>query len=120
LIVLTAAVVVADYSFNVPILRSLPGVRSVICQRPVVVRGESMAPAIPNNTRVTFNQCLDDAQRQSIEIGAVILYENLGSQRVARTVERARDDSGVGYTVRQDNRSETSTVRFDRIIGVME
>jgi len=120
LIVLIAAALVADYSFNVPILRRLPGVRSVTCLRPVIVQGEAMAPAIPNKTRVTFNQCLDDGQRQAIELGKVILYENLGSQRIVRVVARQADIRGFGYTVRQDNRPEPSEVRFDRIIGVMK
>lgn len=117
-IVLVAIIFVADYSFNIPILRSLPGVRSITCQRSVIVRGNAMAPTIPDGTRVSFNQCLDEADRRSLTPGTIILYEQFDSQRVARVTDRKVDESGVGYTTKQDNRPETSDVRSDRIIGV--
>ena len=118
--VFVAVAAVADYRFNVPIIRSLPGVNLAMCQRPVVVSGNAMSPTITNGDRITFNQCLDDEALQSIGVGAVILYEQPGSQRIARVVARESDDSGVGYTVRQDNRPESSQIRFDRIIGVLK
>ncbi|OGC59670.1 hypothetical protein A2890_02070 [candidate division WWE3 bacterium RIFCSPLOWO2_01_FULL_53_14] len=89
------------------------------CDQVVLVQGDSMAPAIKNGERVTLNKCVEN--KAEIEPGTIVLFDDRGSQRIGRIMEKGTDENGVYYQISQDGRPEqVFTARPDRIKAVKE
>lgn len=91
--------------------------KTVLCQYPVKVSGEAMAPIFQHGQLVAFSKCIED--RDNIALGTIILYERPGGMRISVVRERISDANGVIYRVSQEARqNEIDEARSDRIIGI--
>lgn len=98
------------------IAKNIGPAKFLLCQYPVKVQGEAMAPIFQNGQLVTFSKCIDD--RDSIAPGTVIMYERPGGMRISVVRERITDSGGVLYRVSQEARqNEIDETRPDRIIA---
>lgn len=93
--------------------------KEILCQYPVRVAGDAMAPIFQNGQTVILSKCIEDSA--NIPIGTVVLYDRQGGLRLSIIRERILDENGVLYRLSQETRqNEVDEVRSDRIAAVYE
>lgn len=108
---------IADFVFNIPVLRSLPISQKVSCSYPITIKGDSMSPALKNGERVVFSRCIEDVSQ--IAPGTIVVFEERGT-RIGRIISKESDENGIFYKITRDNAQDVFDVRPDRIKAVKE
>ena len=91
--------------------------KSLLCQYPVQVQGDAMAPLFQNGQRILLSKCIED--HDNIPVGTIILYERPGSARLTVIRERTVENGGIRYRVSQEARQqEIDNVYPDRILAI--
>jgi len=108
-------VIIADFVFNVPVLRSLPVSQKIGCSYPVVIKGDSMSPTLKNGERVVFNRCVEGVNL--IAPGTIVVFEERGT-RIGRIVSKESDENGIFYKITRDGAQDVFEVRPDLIKAV--
>ena len=88
------------------------------CVLPVTVQGQSMEPAIKAGTRLLLDKCAD---KQSVPVGAIVLFDENNVGMVGRVKERISLQQAVSYRIGQDGGQKREfTVPADRIVATGE
>lgn len=114
-IVVISGLVIADFVFGIPILRSLPITKEISCSYPITIRGDSMTPALKNGEQVIFNRCLENVNQ--IAPRTIVVFEERGI-RIGRVISRESDDNGLFYKIAREQDTEIFEVRPDRIKAI--
>ena len=93
------------------------GPAKILCQYPIRVSGDAMAPIFTNGQTVTLSKCIED--RGNIPVGTIVLYDRPGGMRLSVIRERIQDKNGVLYRLSQEARqNEIEEARSDRISAI--
>ncbi len=85
------------------------------CVLPVTVQGQSMEPAIKAGTRLLLDKCAD---KQSLPVGTIVLFDEDNVRRVGRIKEKTSSQQVVSYRIAQDGVPQREfTVPADRIVA---
>ena len=97
-----------------------PVIGKLTCPYPVGIAGDSMAPALQAGTRLTFDRC-SGGDKSNLSEGTIIAFEESGTVRISRVVEKTFNGENVIYKTAQDARPDTFIhVPASDIIAVYE
>lgn len=83
---------------------NMPIIEKLTCPYPVKIAGNSMSPALPAGTRVTFDRCVDD--KLNLAPGTVIAFQENSTVRISRIIEKSANTPQVIYKTSQDGRAD--------------
>jgi len=83
----------------------IPLLGKLTCPYPVSIAGNSMAPALPAGTRVTFDRCARD--KSNLSAGTLVAFQENGTVRISRIIEKTEETPNVIYKTAQDGKPGT-------------
>ncbi len=90
-------------------------VAEAICSYPVTISSESMVPFFSADETVTFDKCFESDE---IIVGAVVVYEGGGAQRLG-IVREIQDEGRLVYKVSNEARpQDLANVLEDEVLGI--